>query len=294
MYETYGDPDDVQKTNLGDWADEFKALEDACAEVSLAQQSIEMQDAKLLPYIVIVASYGKAKEIEKNILQNAPAEIVKAYYYETYAFEKFNPELKWSLSSLVYYLGTVYDYYRINLSVNGQSLFDWYDSEGNQEEYDLPDFLIDVSDVLFTSFAKNVSGQSSYDKAKLLAIMQTYRNELSAEDKFLFKILDGNMNLYDGALKEFFTTEFGAKVNISTAAKLLVEAEQAYVQYAYLSTLEGVTQETLNSVKAQFKSAYESFLTEFNKLEGDDLTAFNDVLEEMKAYYQNVYDGLTA
>ena len=294
LYETYGDVENLPETALGDWADDFKALEDACAEMSLAQQIIGQGAEDMLPYIIVIASYDRVKSIEKNILENAPENVLAAYYHEAYQYEKFNPELGWPISKMVYYFGTIYDYYRVELAVGDQVLYDWYTSET------LPTYMVEVSKLLYTAFANQIStaeAQIPYVKAEVLSVMSLYRN-LSAADKFLFKILDGNMDLYSTGVKAFLTAEFAENTTALAAGRLLVAAEQAYVQYAYLTALKAeggtIKDETLNEAKSEFKTAYEAFLVEYGKLEGAEETAFEDVLLEMYQYYQNAYNGLTA
>ena len=280
IYADYKDLQNLPKTDLGEWADDFAAIEVALVEVYNALKIVESETDKY-PYVVIFSSYQKAQALANKILTEAPAEIVNAYYYEGYDFEGFNVD--WSMDSMMHYFGNVYTSYKTGLRLGDTVLYDYY-SDGVEA------FLSTVADILYANMF-NVIDQTTtvltYDAATVTASMKAFR-EMKAFDRYFFGVLDGNMDLYLNGLKEYFTTTYSAAV--ADVFALLQEAEQAYALYQYAP--EGKDSEDV-TYKAKFKTAYEAFATAYAKLTGDDLAAFaSGDLGDMYTFYKTAYDTI--
>lgn len=269
-------------TDLGDWADDFKALGQAISQVNVAYVLINTY--KLQTYAALISAFEEAKSISAYILENAPAEIVKAYYYEKYEVFK---DTDWSMDSAFYYARNQYAAYMTGLSITKSSVTYtlWELYEGTA----LPEFMSKANYAIwayvygtYTSLFENVPEYN--DAQKAIAMMNDFL-QLSDDEKVLFSVI-GGLEMYHGGLNEILSETMTASA--AAALKLLTAAETAYVNYIKSPTgsnSSGASYEML------FKLAMDQMTAAYKALSGADLESFNAVASVYE-YYAKAYEAL--
>lgn len=263
--DTYVLADDL--IDLGEWEDEFDALDDAVLSVEIALSAIQQGQPC---YGLFFSAYERAQELSNYILTNAPAEIVEAYYYEA-RYGAYDAEAGMgteTVAATYEYVLTTYRNMYVNylLSALGYSVYDVY------VDSPLPAFMNDCYDLCWTFIY-----DGEYDNAKVLGILKTFR-ELTLEDQILFVLLEGENGYYYTALDEFLTLNYTE--NARAAAMKLVALEEQYILYNYYAQNEG----DLNEVLPDMQTVLDDAKAAYEALSAEDKAAFAD-FEEMYTYY---------
>ena len=268
--DTYVLADDL--IDLGEWEDEFKALDDAITNVEIALTYIQ-QGQPL--YALFYNAYERAQRLADYILTNAPAEILEAYYYEARygandAEEGMGTE---SVAASYEYVMTTYRNMYINYLLGeavGSSVYDVYVGSA------LPAFMDACYDLSWTYIYGGDSG-GEYDKAQVLGILKTFR-EMTLEEQILFVMLEGETSYYYAGLEEFIAQNYNE--NVAAVALNLLSLEEQYILYDYYvqngadaAEILPYMQTILTAVKADYEA-----------LSAEDKASFAD-FEEMYTFY---------
>lgn len=262
-------------TDLGEWADEFAALDEALLNVEIAATYIQ----KGYPmHSMFLSAYERAQIIVDNILANAPEHILKAYNFENRSGLDENGEVpEGAVLSTYEYLMTTYRTMYVNclLTAMGSSIYDGYIAS------DMPGFLNQIYDVSWTYIRNTEDTPLSYDKAKVLAAMKTF-SQLTLDEQVMFVLLEGEHGSYYTALDEFMMlncTDAAYKLGIK-----LLELEQAYIMYRSTQSEEDLA--WMQSACAEAKAMHEA-------LSAEDLASFAD-FEELYSFYITNCENIAA
>lgn len=262
-------------TDLGEWADEFAALDEALLNVEIAASYIQQGYPM---YSMFLSAYERAQVIANNILENAPEHILEAYNFEDRSGLDENGEVPEGavLSSYEYLMATYRTMY-VNylLTAMRSSIYDGYITS------DIPGFLNQTYDVSWTYIHNEDNLPEAYDKAKVLAAMKTF-SQLTLDEQVLFVLLEGEQGSYYTALDEFLKLNY-TDAAYDLGAKLL-ELEQTYIMYRYTQSEEDLA--LLQTQCADVKAMHEA-------LSAEDLASFAD-FEELYSFYVTNCENIAA
>ena len=263
--------------DLGEWADEFEALDEAVLSVEVALSLIQKETPV---YGLFFSAYERAQRLADYILQNAPAEIVEAYYYEA----RYGANAEEDGMATDNYVASTYEYvmttYR-NMYINYLLTTVGYDAYLASK---LPAFLNACYDLEW-----NCIYQYEYDRAHVLGILKSFR-ELSLEEQIMFVQLEGENGYYYEALTDFFAqtyTEAAAKL----ATSLLSLEEQCILYNFYVAN--GAEAEDLAALRPGMERVLNEVVSAYEALSAEDKASFAD-LEEMYTYYKTLCDQALA
>ena len=293
------------KPELGEWADEFEALKEAIMKVEIAGALVEYaaEQGAFPKYGLFFSAYEGARAISDYILENAPQEIIDAYYYSSiYNRDDMlsgmenegstedgtetggeNTETEDTEAadrifvSLEYIMGTyraLYINYQLT-AMEGGSAYYIYNSGKLPEFYEnayylIWDFMLSDDDTQTDVFDPSAP---VFNKEKTMAAINLFR-ELSLDEQMLFILFEGDVPSYYYMAVSAFTQEICTDSAGSVAMKL-VYLEQSVVTYKFESNAENL--ETIKSSLAAIEA-------EYIKLEGEDKASFAP-FEEMYDYY---------
>lgn len=253
-------------TDLGQWQDEFDALDDALMNVEIAASLLQQGENA---YSVFLSAFERAQELADYIVKNAPAEVLEVYYYEDrYGYDENGELAEGAIPVSFEYAVTTYRTMYINylLSALGYNIYDIYTGSALQA------FMGSTYDLTWTYVMNVPENPLEYDRTKVMNALKAFR-AMSLEEQVLFVMLEGSKSYYYLALDEFVTVTYNAAV-AETAMKLL-ELEQQYIIYSYL--MEESSLEALQTLEAELVSLYEA-------LSAEDKAAFAD-WKDMYDYY---------
>lgn len=251
-------------TDLGDWADEFSALEKACQTATEAYISAANYNVALSSLYI---AYERANNIVNHIMKNAPSNVLYAFNYE--------PVLKYNVtqydedgnSETVTYNYTA-DLYFSNVRYYYNAMTSYVELHGYISA-DMSAFFDTAYDVTFGSLYLE-GGQVT--QSDVLAVMSAF-DALTLEDKDLFYFLDLSWSkkgpFYFYMLAEYFTdtmTENASKV----AIELLVELEVTYVYAAYYGYPEDIV---------ALETAVEHIKQTYGAMNSEDIASF-EILQD--------------
>ncbi len=233
-------PEQLQNA-LGEWEDEFLALQDAVSVMWGAYIYHMGYDTPM--HTMFFMGYERAMTIYNKIVTEAPDEIVAIlYHYDIYGkiglTEGFSEATG---NSFEYFMGicrTVYISYL--QTAMGGSIYDLYMEGG------LKSFMDKAYDIL----------DEDLDEATMITIMNAFRN-LSVEDQMMFISLDGDSAPYVNAIINYVLAidsespdpENPIFIHYTKKAAevidILLYVEQYTVLYRYYETMEGVPAEYL-------------------------------------------------
>lgn len=258
--DTYVLADDL--IDLGDWEDEFQALDEAVLNVEVALTYIQKGQPL---YALFFNAYERAQRLADYILTNAPAEIVEAYYYEARygANDAENGMGTDSVVTTYEYVMTTYRNMYVNylLSALGYSVYDVYVGSA------LPGFMDACYDLNWPYLYGD-----AFDQTQVMSILKDFR-EMTLEEQILFVLLEGSSSCYYLALDQFVTVSYSAET--AAVAMKLLELEQQYIIYSYTQSEDSLL--LLKTMEAELVSLYEA-------LSAEDKAAFAD-WQEMYDYY---------
>lgn len=287
---------------LGEWADEFAALEEAIVGVELSYILIEQGGSAV--YGMFFSAFERVQELSAYILKNAPQEIIDVYYYDAIysldaALEKMegsdgsagedgtemggdntqDEETVYTYSTYDYAVGlyrTIYVNYQLTMLSDIGSIYDLYNGGSLSEFYAKTYFL-----TWAYMYADDDATTADYDKEKALEALNMFR-ELSIDEQIMFVFIEGDAGYYFYALDAFIMEAFTA--NAANVAGQLLALEQGVLVYEYTNGAE-----TLEEIR----TAMEALKTAYTALAGEDKTSFAP-LEEMYAYYIEYCENLLA
>lgn len=262
------------KTELLEWEDDFEALYKALRDMQTA--SYHISTSELPNYTYFLSSYETASLIIKNILENAPDEIVRAYYYEplfsAYSDES-GKEVYWTCEYALYAYRNVY---MNTLLVFGEGDVNIYDA---YFEYGIDEFLT-VYYGMLTAFLEKTEGQSPiFDRDVVLSVLYAY-SALDAKAKALFLTLEGGVDMY-GSAREAFIEESFTEGAGALAEKLFI-LEAALLNYRVSES--GVTLNSVKEILAEIK-------TDYAALSEEDIASF-EIVYEIYCYYVEECEAL--
>ncbi len=232
-------PTDLEAT-LGEWYDDFLALQDALINVEMAYYySFDEETGELLTQTLLLSAFERAAKLYNYIEKNAPENIVKilhnSHIYNIVGVEddgEFHSSFEFTLndyrSTYIYFLlsaieGGTYDVYV------GSPLQD-----AMEKSYDVvwPYFWY-----LFDN-ASGLEGTLVFDDTAVMAALNAFE-ALSADQKFIFMVMEGDAGYFYAsrdAYAEQKLTE-GALAH----ARNMFSADSTYLMYVFSLTEESRT-----------------------------------------------------
>lgn len=258
-------------SDLGEWADEFAALDEAIMQVEIAGAYIEQNGVPI--YSVFLSAYERAMTLSNYILENAPEEILEIYFYEDRNGRDENGEvIDGNIASSFEYAMTTYRNLYINylLTALGGSIYDDY------IESNLPEFLASCHNLYWTfiGYPENIA----YDQEQVMAAVNGFRN-LTVEEQIAFIQMEGETSIYynslDAYLKETLTAGAYEMVN----SLLLIEQYDIMNRYMPSEEYVNALNELLNALEAAYAEATD-----------EDLACFAPFMD-MYNYYMALKDA---
>lgn len=183
-------PEDL-KAALGEWEDDFIALQEALFYAEIAYNQMA-EDQNYLCYGLFLTAYERAADIYNRLMQkgtDAVREMLVHYdIYSKLDVDEFDKEYIYTSfeHQVSIYRGI---YTNFLMTAIGGSIYDQYVGT------DLQVFMNMVYDLL----GKNPA------KEKVLAIMSFFRTELTLDEQALYIMLEGDYLLYEDAITAFLT-----------------------------------------------------------------------------------------
>lgn len=257
-----------ENIELGEWADDFAALDKALVDVLTAYYNLYSNSAGNYNYFL--ASFERAVDISENILKFAPGNVVYAYYYSPlFNLYSDSESSETEFSSYEYVISTYRNFYIEYLLFYGSEAVNIYDV---YREKQLGEFLALYYDMISAYLNKTEGEGNVFDKEKTLLLLNAFKS-LDSSTKSFFVTLEGNVPIYYSALDLFISEAFTE--NAAAVAKKLFSLETNY--YSYEVSQSEVTLNSIREILSQIKELYEA-------LEGEDETSFAQ-LEEIYLYY---------
>ena len=222
----------------------------------------------------------KAKALENEILASGDTNLIYTYLYCLYTFDtdrdddNEDNDMKASLNFIMDEIRatainmlvttTLPDPTKANTNYNGYNLY---------FDYDLPEFLKAVVDIMYASFSEK---ENELSAESVLASLRLVR-DMDEKTMFAFMMFNANTYYYEGVyncLKANRTTE------VADLILALLSAEELFVKYTATKTTDD---------RALFCEKAEALKSKYDALA--DKTLFSDFLE-MYNYYLKKYEGL--
>lgn len=261
-------PEGRPEPELGEWADEFAALKMAVIETELSYQLLS---GGYNYYTLFLTSFERVNTIAENILANAPADVREAFLvlnlYSSDDLTRFvTPDAEIDESQTVYmsydYIISIYRSVYVNLLLtvyNGESVYDFYVSEGLGEFMDL------AYDVVWPFMWAAEGDEDIFDRAKAIAAMQSFHSLSVRAQTIVALVFESEYSIYfmalDLMIEEECTAE-GAKVLAA-----MTELELAHIVYSNLADEESL---------AELVAALESLEQAYGALSDEEKAAFAD------------------
>ncbi len=265
------------KTDISAWQDKFDALKDAIMIANNAAYTINSgiyDQEGIYFYNIFFCAYERALSIAKDILENAPAEIVYAYYNELLFVMEYEGEedpVEWTYDYVLTLYRSSYIYYQVNL-IGGADIYN---------EMGLAEFFDKAYDLLAPYFNSIFYEDFEFvvDKNKVLDIMDAF-SHLHHEAKIMYLIMEGSFSFYYSSLDEFILSNFSAAA--AEVAYKMLDLEYSHIIYMFYGDSESFDE--LETILGELKTLY-------GNLDGEDKNSFKD-LEEIYTYYIELCDEL--
>ena len=268
----------TEYSDLGEWADEFAALEEAI--LNLEVTASYLQDGGT-SFNLLYTAYERAERVANYILENAPAEILDIYYHEArYGLDE-NGEIPEGVITMSFeYMMTTYRTMYVNylLTSIGYPVYDIYEGSA------LSDFIHDAYELYWTYMRNKGDNVLSYDIEKVVAVVNAF-GKLDIESQILFLIFEGNEGYYYLALDEFVTQEYTS--GVGKAVLKLLEMEQQCILYNYYVALGADPSELMPGLSAVAEELQELY----NALSDADKATF-EAYKEMYDFYMDMYSQI--
>ncbi len=271
----YDDPQNPYETNLGEWQDDFDELANAIRNVNRIYLLASVDNNERLKYNgALTTSYLYAERLAQKIIDTAPTDIVKAYYYEAYQIFDGISDMTFDCALLI-----VRNFLRdMGFSLDGSIYMLW---EVLTPEFKT--FLADASYVILTYIDFDET-KTNFDVEKVTKIMASFR-ELDRFSRRLFRIIDNtndnSMGLYYLGIQAFLGENISG--NALAAANELISVEIAYTKYLISSNADNLT---------AFKTVMENLISSYGALSEEDLIDFNEYMSTMYQFYLTKYEQL--
>lgn len=281
IYARFNDP--AIKTDLGEWQDDFDALKEALLSVEVAYYLMEQGYGV---YNMFFTAFERADAIAKNILANAPADIIDAYYHELlYVMEgdvsgeegsemgSESVKIEWTYAYVLSSYRAQYITYMINF--NGNNIYDVYN------EFAFSGFMNDCYDLLWAFlYSDDDAATQDFDREKVLKVIREFSN-LHVDAQTVFLLMEGENGYYYLALEAFANEAFTDKTGEVVLDLLLLE--QKYIVYAMLQDEDS---------RAELDAAYAELIETYAALSGEDKASFA-ALEDIYALNMEKYEAIT-
>ncbi len=268
------------KVELGEWQQVFDALEEALGSVEAAYSLLqEGYDA----YNLFLSAYERLQSIVNTILENAPQDIVDAYYHEAFYGFEYDPGDGSGMQSVAYTYDYVINSYR-SLYISCLILFQGYNNIYDMYvEYNMGEFFNTMYDLVWRYLLADPEDPDApaFDPETALDVLKQFTN-LTDEQQVLFIMMEGEDGFYYAVIGQFFEELFTE--NAMNAAYKLLELEQQMLMYVVLEDAE--------SIEA-LETCYTELETLYSALAGEDKTSFA-VLEELYETITEKYETLIA
>ena len=255
-YDAPSEPD--EELDLGDWADEFQALEDAVIGVELGytflQQGYPMYD-------LFFTAFERAQKIANEILASGDEEIKSIFLhkalYSLSSLDKFlDPETPIDPETEVFwsydYVLSVYRAIYVNAQISiGEGVYDMY------RGHNMSEFMNKAYDLIWALMWSQEGDTEIFEKAKVLDLMESFcRMDLEAQMLFVLYI-EGEYGMYYETLAAFLESCYSE--NVANAISALLDVEMSAITYNYylsLYELGDVTEAELLELLDELQAAY--------------------------------------
>lgn len=233
-------------TDLGEWADEFAALNEAIMQVEIAGAYIQQSNYPI--YSVFISSYERAMTLANYILENAPEEILEVFFYEDRNGRDENGELiEGNVATSFEYAMTTYRTLYVNylLTAMGGSIYDVY------VDSNLPAFLESCHHLywVYVGYPEDLE----YDQEQVMAAINGFRN-LTLDEQILFIQLEGQQSTYYASLEAYMQQNLTE--GAATMASSLLLVEEYYIIHRYMPSEDYKL--ALEELVTELKAAYEA------------------------------------
>ena len=302
------------KNALGDWADEFLALQDALLDVEIAYYYSTQEGYEAFPFpSLFLMAYERATAIYKNIETSAPENIRNMlYHYDIYGLlqvdgaESGTDTSEYVYNSFEYSLNLYRALYisYLQSGAMGYSIYDEY------MDTDLGEFMSVAYDLCWPFL-----WEETIDKTTVQGVLAAFRG-LKPAAQYLFLNLEGEYSFYSQAIMSFLTATTPSEdpngeptpnysVDVIDTVNKLFELEQYYILYSYYAEMPGVEaadlafiavamDAVLNGTEAtDTAEATEGLLDMYEALSDADKATFAD-FGDMYDYYVELCQALIA
>ena len=266
-----------QSVDLGAWEDEFNSLHQALNDMQTAYYHVSSNQSGNYNYFF--ASFERASQISEYIKNNAPENIVNAYYYEfMFELESGSSSEEAIFASYEYVVAVYRNFYIDYLVYFGSDMTNIYDAYCEKQ---LGEFLALYYDMVSAFVNKEEGQEKVFDDDKIIAVINAFCN-LDSASKALFEVMEGQVDIYYTALNLFIDESFSD--NAANVAKKLFSLEKLH--YSYEVTQSAVTLNSIREILDQLKELHKDLV-------GEDETSFA-VLEDIYGYYVDKCEKLFA
>ena len=259
-------------TNLGEWADEFEALNEALTN---AGEGYQLLSEGLTVYAPLFSAYERATQIANHILKNAPKSIVEAYYHDDLFSIPYTDSDGYTITIQCSY-DFAMQYYRSGFAT-GLVMFTYADQSMNiyawYNELNMGEVMNACYDIIWSYF-----NRTPYDREATVSFMEML-SKLDSERQVLFFLMEIE-GFYYAAIDEFINSGFTSEA--ADVADKLIALEQAYLMYLYYPVADNY--EGMVNALDELKTAYEG-------LSVDGKTVFED-LEQVYLKYVEICEKL--
>ncbi len=283
--------------DLGEWADQFAALEEAILGVEFAYQLLE---GGYPMYDIFFTAFERAQRIADEILSTGSDKIKDIFIHKSlYSLSNLDrfldpetpidpeTEIFWSYD----YVLSVYRSMYVNMQVSiGGGIYDQY------KAHNMGEFMNEAYDLIWALMWSSAEDTETeiFDKEKVISIMESfYKMDLEAQMIFILYI-EGEYGMYYESL---FTFLKGYSDAVEEAVTKLIDVEMSAIAYNYyvqLNETGAATDEDLAQMLSDLQTAYTAFEKALTAVDTDEEIAefadFNNVYE----YYKTLVEGINA
>ncbi len=285
-----------------EWGGVFEDLNNMIVNAYMAYSTIAQTGQPMYP--LLFSAYEYAESLADYIIENAPAEVVSAYYHQKfYVSISILETYQWTMDYALYYVRSMYTYIMRNLTYDDQVIWDYYTAHPVLKEF----MLKAAAPMWAFQWWFQRSAAWNPDQA-LQDLKKGDRNQLYGTAEMRQSLLDA-MKLYRGFTieeKEFYqsmdsayysfyftmmTYAFDALPTDAAfdAAEQVIDLEDSFV--TYMIDPKGKYDDGTPHVE-DLKSCAKRMKELYAALEGDDKDAFDASFGEMYNYYIGEYDKL--
>ena len=264
------------------WEDEFLELKEAIICVEFAN---ELVNAGYTLYGLYFSAYERAEKLARFIIDNAPPEVVDAYYYEilyNIGDEPLAPEggtdtgetaasTEWTLDFAMSLYRNVY--ISLQLDFSGSCIYDVY------RDLEMSGLYDKYYDLIWEYLMSPDGTEDVFNKSKVVEFMMAY-TDMDIAGQLLFVLFDGELGEGEEAIMPFVMaiSAFIEEDFTEGAAGLVNDLIILEQYYLYVFALgEEETYNDLKELLAEVKDVYEN-------LSAEDKASF----EALEDYYEAV------